>query len=237
MTRDEALQKIKKCLALASSSNPHEASAAMRQAQKLMAQHELDEQDVNLADVAECTQDARNVPHVRWESALSSLVAEAFGCSVYTGIRLSLKGSLRHRRVRTYTFAGVGPAAEVASYAFAVLARQCSKDRRAYIKLQPKNCKPKTRVARGDTYAEGWVTGVAGKLERFAAKPEHEALVQTFLTKKYPDMKVATPRDRSAGKNVTGNDRWHGALAGRNADLHHAVTGATARPALLGGAA
>ena len=30
MTRDEALKKIKKCLALAASANPHEAAAAMR---------------------------------------------------------------------------------------------------------------------------------------------------------------------------------------------------------------
>jgi hypothetical protein len=35
MDRETALTKIKKCLALAKSSNEHEAAAAMRQAQKL----------------------------------------------------------------------------------------------------------------------------------------------------------------------------------------------------------
>ena len=41
MTRDEALDKIKKCLALAASPEAHEAAAALRQAQKLMAQFGL----------------------------------------------------------------------------------------------------------------------------------------------------------------------------------------------------
>lgn len=231
MTRDEALDKIKKCLALAASSNPHEAAAAMRQAQKLMAQHGLDERDVSLADVAECAQDARNVPHVRWESALSSLVADAFGCLVHTGIQLKLNGQLHHRRVRTYTFVGVGPAAEVAGYAFAVLSRQCARDRRAYIGRQPKNCKPKTKVARGDTYAEGWVLGVSEKLDQFAGVTPVQ-LLETFMERKYPGATTSVPRNRAVGKNVKGDEHWHGAAAGRKADLHHAVNGAAGRPAL-----
>ncbi len=48
MTRDKALAKIKKCLALGRSTNPHEAAAAMRQAQKLMAEHGLNDTDVKL---------------------------------------------------------------------------------------------------------------------------------------------------------------------------------------------
>ncbi len=232
MTRDEALEKVKKCLALAASSNPHEAAAAMRQTQKLMAQHGLDEQDVSLSDVAECAQDAYNLPHVRWESHLSNIVADAFGCVVHTGIRLSLKGHLHHKRVRTYTFTGVGPAAEVAGYAFTVLSRQCAKGRRAHIKQQPKNCKPKTKVARGDAYADGWVFGVAEKLEQFAAKPEHTQLVKAYLEKKYPNMGESKPKDRTAGKNVSYDDQWHGIQAGRKAELHTAVNGAAARPAL-----
>ena len=123
MTRDQALQKIKKCLALAASSNPHEAAAAMRQAQKLMQEHGLDEADVNLADVAEVVMDGRNVPMVRWETGLAKIVADAFGCLTHTGVRLSLNGGATHRRVRAFTFIGVGASAEIAGYAFAVLSR------------------------------------------------------------------------------------------------------------------
>lgn len=66
MTRDEALQKIKKCLALAASPEQHEAAAAMRQAQKLMQQFGLSEVDVSLADVSEAGQKAVNAPLPLW---------------------------------------------------------------------------------------------------------------------------------------------------------------------------
>ena len=234
MTRDQALQKIKKCLALAASSNPHEAAAAMRQAQKLMQDHGLDEADVSLADVSEVVQDGRNVPMVRWETGLAKIVADAFGCLTHTGVRLSLKGGATHRRVRAFTFIGVGASAEIAGYAFAVLSRQCAKDRRAFIGKQPANCKPKTKVARGDAFAEGWVCGVHEKLGQFAGKPEHAALLNSYQAKKYPNLADATPKDRSVGKNVRGNEVSQGFKAGQNAELNHAVGGAAARPALAG---
>ena len=51
MKNEKVLEKIKKCLRLAKSSNPHEAAAAMRQAQKLMEKYNLTERDVDLTDV------------------------------------------------------------------------------------------------------------------------------------------------------------------------------------------
>ena len=148
MTRDEALDKIKKCLALAASPEAHEAAAAMRQAQKLMAQFGLSEDDVTLADVAEVRQQAQNVSMVRWEAALACMVARAFGCETFTTQSIQLGSGSKIRRQRSYVFVGVGPAPEVAGYAFDVLARQCAKDRRRYIGLQSKNCKAKTSGAR-----------------------------------------------------------------------------------------
>ena len=68
---EKILDKIKKCLALASSANEHEAAAALRQAQKLMAQFGLTETDVTLADVGEVRQQAQNVPVVRYCSEAS----------------------------------------------------------------------------------------------------------------------------------------------------------------------
>ena len=155
MNRDDALQKIKKCLALASSSNPHEAAVAMRQAQKLMQQFGLSEVDVTLADVAESTALAKTVDLVQWEAVLSSMVAQAFGCHAYTSQRRKLSQTLTYRRERVYVFVGVGAAAEVASYAYDVLSRQCAKDRRAHIATQPKTCKPKTKIRIYQNYAKG----------------------------------------------------------------------------------
>ena len=80
MTRDQALSKIKKCLALAQSGNAHEAAAGMRQAQKLMAEHELGELDVTLSQVGEGKTDVRSSYKNLWEVQLVNLVAESFGC-------------------------------------------------------------------------------------------------------------------------------------------------------------
>jgi hypothetical protein len=46
MRRDQAINKVRKCLRLAESSNAHEAAAARRQAAKLMQQHHITARDV-----------------------------------------------------------------------------------------------------------------------------------------------------------------------------------------------
>lgn len=234
MTRDEALDKIKKCLALAASPEAHEAAAALRQAQKLMAQFGLSEADVTLADVAEVRQQAQNVPMVPWEVALASLVATAFGCETYTTQRMKLGKSLQVRRLRYYVFVGVGPAPEVAGYAFDVLARQCAKDRRRHIGQQSKNCKPKTKVARGDLYAEGWISGVRGKLDRFAGNERDAVLIAQYMQQRHAGMESADAKSRTKGKNVTHNDWQQGREAGRRAELNHGVQGGAGRPLLTG---
>src|SRR5690348_8415840 len=45
--KTRAMEKIRKCLALSKSANEHEAAAALRQAQKLMQMHDLDENDLD----------------------------------------------------------------------------------------------------------------------------------------------------------------------------------------------
>ena len=237
MTRDEALDKIKKCLALAASPEAHEAAAALRQAQKLMAQFGLSETDVTLADVSEVRQQAQNAPIVQWEASLAFVVAQAFGCETFTTVRPKLGNTLQVRRQRYYVFIGVGPAPEVAGYAFDVLARQCARDRRHHIGQQSKNCKAKTKVARGDLYAEGWIAGVHNKLERLAGNERDAALIAQYMEQRHAGMEPADIKSRDKGKNVTHND-WHqGLQAGRRAELNHGVQGRAAQPLLTGGAA
>lgn len=49
---NRVLEKIKKCLRLATSDNPAEAAAGLRQAQKLMAMHGLTQSDLELSEVS-----------------------------------------------------------------------------------------------------------------------------------------------------------------------------------------
>ena len=234
MTRDEALKKIKKCLALAASANPHEAAAAMRQAQKLMEQFQVESSDPLLHGVIEREAKAPSASIVDWEAALARMVANAFGCALFAAGSAKLLPSLRLRKTTNYVFIGVNVQPDCAQYAYAVLSRQCAKDRRAHMAKQPKNCLPKTRVARGDTYAFGWLAGVKSKLQAFANTPEDEAAITAYKEDRCADMKDAKPKNRTSGANIKPTDFHQGHSAGKAASLHHGV--GARQQALIGGA-
>lgn len=224
MDRDSAIAKIKKCLALGRSSNPHEAAAAMRQAQKLMEQHGVDYALLELSDVAEAAVPVRSAALPAWEVTLAKAVADAFGCEmiVMRGHRLAFES--QHRRSK-YVFIGTGPSAQVAAYAHDVLAGQCAKARLAHIAKQPKQCKQITKTARGDAFAKAWVYGATGVLERFASGACNQQVLDAYKAIHWPDLKALKPTNREVGRNVR-DDSWReGSKAGSNADLKRAVGG------------
>ena len=112
------LEKIRKCLALAKSSNPHEAAAALRQAQKLMAAHKLSEQDIDLLSVKSARANAgRAQKPPKWQHMLVGVICEAF--SVEAIFRSGF-----FQKETEVEFIGIEEAPEVASYAYDVLRRQ-----------------------------------------------------------------------------------------------------------------
>jgi hypothetical protein len=223
MTRDQALIKIKKCLALAKSQNPHEAAAAMRQAQKLMAEHNLDEQEISLADIAESTVAARSQGNNLWECALVNAVAAAFACRIFGKYFWSSTDARGITKKRVWVFIGVGASAEVASYAYEVLSRQCTKARLEHVRKQPKTCKPITRTARGDQFALGWAFGVQEMLDKFANSERNQTLLERYMDKVHPALKTVEARDRSIGRNVRDDDIHLGVKSGRSAQLQRGV--------------
>lgn len=233
MTRDQALDKVRKCLALSRSPNEHEAAAALRQAQALMRTHGIGDADVELADVAECRARARSPALNRWEVHLSNCIAEAFGCDVFSSRNVDFSGR-RVRWFRDFVFVGVGGAQEIAGYAYTVLARQCAAARLAHIAKQPKRCLPITKTARGDMFAAGWVLGVSTLVQSFAGCPRNKGLIERHMAANHPDIQVAESRDSTAGRNAGLADRAAGFRAGKNADLKLGVGGAADRPLLAG---
>lgn len=231
MTRDEALKKIKKCLALAKSTNPNESNIAMRHAQQLMAEHAVNADDVALSDVHTVSCSTRTNSQPRWEVRLASMVSDAFGCDLIwlrTGKLIGLR-LVSHREV---VFIGVGSAAQIAAYAWDVLSRQCAKARLEHIRKQPQRCKPITLTARGDEFAMGWVAAASTKLDDFVG-PEHERmLIEQYKAATWPDATSMKPKDRTVGRNVTTNDRHSGYVAGLDAQLNRGVDG-TAQQKLL----
>lgn len=219
MDKNTAIDKIKKCLALAKSDNPHEAAAALRQAQKLMALYKVDALDVSLADVTEETVKAQNMAIIAWESALARMVADAFGCRLYSQRGRKFNGNMIIVRFHNIVFVGVGSAPLAAQYAFDVLSRQCGKARRAHIAAQPKNCLTSTKTARGDEFAYGWVHGVEKLVERFVGDKSDDDLIGQYLAKMHPEMQQLGPKDRVTGRNVNASDFHAGNRAAKNAKL------------------
>lgn len=215
MNRDQALSKIKKCLALAKSTNPHEAAAAMRQAQKLQAEHELTETDIELAEVNQTACSARTNSQPLWEGLLARIIARNFGVEMIWSSTWISHG-WRNTKQTKIIFFGLGAAPQIAGYAWDVLSRQLAKARLAHIALQPKNCKPITRTARGDEFAKGWVWGVSEKLKAFAEQSaEKKLLLENYQKAMWPDSAPLKSKDRAKGRNVSTNDHQQGYMQGK----------------------
>lgn len=232
MTRDEALKKIKKCLALARGASDHEAAAAMRQAQKLMSEYDLSEMDVSLENVYEVEARASSAAANAWELRLVRLIAEAFGCDLFARMGGRFSGG-RWVNLRTWVFVGVDAGPTVAGYACDVLVRQCAKQRLAHIGQQPRNCKQRTKTTRGDMFAIGWVAAVATKVPAADQSAEHKQLLRTYITQKHPDMVADKVRNTTTDTKQSRGHLEAGYRAGQAAQLHQGLGGA-APVALIG---
>lgn len=202
MTRDQALSKIRKCLALGKSANPHEAANAMRQAQKLMAEYNVTDRDMSLVDVNEVRAKACSTAANVWEVRLVNLVADAFGCEQFASLSGYFTACGSYARKREYVFIGTDAAPTVAAYAYQVLARQCAAARLAHIRKQPKTCKPITKTTRGDEFAKGWVFGVRELVQRFATGDRDQPLLLAYIQAKHPDLEAQPTRDTGKGRKT-----------------------------------
>ncbi|CAN7561458.1 DUF2786 domain-containing protein [Acidovorax sp. LjRoot117] len=232
MTRDEALKKIKKCLALSRSANEHEAAVALRQAQHLMREHGLRDEDVSLADVAEVHVKACSTAANSWELRLVNLIADAFGCESFGLVEGSFNDAGNYVRSRHWVFVGMQAAPTVAGYACDVLLRQCAKARLAHIAKQPRNCKPITKTARGDLFALGWVSAASQLVERFAQPKAERALLITYIEQEHGELVDSKVRDTAKARKTDVGHFAAGRRSGKNAQLHRGVDGMPARELL-----
>ena len=223
MDRKKALEKIKKCLRLATSANPHEAAAAMRQAQALMKEHGVGQVDVDMSGVEESTAVAGSkVTPAKWEYQLANTVSKAYACKVIFAVGIG-----------RWNF--VGEVAEIASYTMTVLLRQVRQARRDFTLNTLKRCKQATKIKRADVFCEGWVLAVYNQVMKFA-NAELSPAVELYLSHHYPDLVNEPPRDRNKttrqrfGLRALG-DSMRGRLAASDVRLNHGMTG-TPRPAL-----
>lgn len=222
MDLDKALEKIKKCMARAESTDsPNEAETALRQARALMDQFHLDSGDILASNVSEdkVSCGTKACPP-SWMQRLASVCAEAFGCTVVTSgfhLRRLSEGSWSFR------FIGVGISSQMASYAYSMLHHQLVRARRLFVADQ-KRCKLATKRRRGDLFAQGWIDAVSAKVRQFAGVDEQVKLaIGAYERKHFPSMETTTlervePRRAHDARSMT--EGWK---AGKAVHLHQGL--------------
>lgn len=220
MQNEDILRKIKKCLRLAESSNEHEAAAAIRQAQALMAKHGLNQDDVSISDITEAHSRAGALARPSlWELQLSHMVASAFRCKLIHS---------RCGQSARWGFIGRDANPVVAGHAFTQLYRQLKRARQEYIDTHCCRVKATTKTKQADMFCRGWVSAVARQVELHAGQNPDEALIATYLRKTHGEPGELGTTNRHQGKTFTQADAaafQHGQQTGQAAQLHHGVTG------------
>lgn len=219
--RERLLSKIKKLLALARSTNPHEAAAALKQAQKLMQEHHIQQSEVEISESQNGQKFAKKAP--QYIHGLAAVIEKAFGVRCYF-------------RVGGYpvkcnaVFFGQDERPEIASYCFDVLFRQLNAARKEFNASQSKRLKRSTLISRADTFCEGWVSGVHQSVKEFAlnlTEQEETALANyQQLLRETRHLKEGKARESGNTRERNGdNARWQGYQQGKKVKLNHGVNG------------
>lgn len=222
--KNKALQKIRKCLALAESSNPHEAAAALRQADALMRKHELDQADVALSEIVESGAKASGSCALPlWENMLVICVAEICGCRAmfshgeWLG-RQFASGPKSNRLRKTYAkgkivFVGRTDRAQLAAYSFESLRRQLRKARKEFSQTY------QVTAAQIDAFASGWVQEVSSKVRDLVTPLADVEMIDAYMRRKNGGIEPdnAEIRDKAG---LTRDRKQDGSIA---AAFHHGV--------------
>lgn len=191
---ENILRKIKKCLALSQSSEPAEAAAALRQAQKLMTLHNVDALDLKRSDIG--TAEVRSKASVSrikdWELSLLNTVAKAFGCSLMWRDSSSYSQNV----FGCYTLVGLKSQVQLAQYTADVMQRKLMKARAEFLKTVPHYYYRQEKTAAGDGFCHGWVMAVKKTVHEFAMPDETKRLIKEHLDTETEGRDAKKPQER-----------------------------------------
>jgi hypothetical protein len=228
MDRSTALRRVRTCLRLAASSNPHEAAAALRQAQALMAQFGIGHAEAMNVDEAEAPTRARGAEVPGSILLLATICANGFGARL---VHVQMDGRTVIR------FYGIDGIAQIASYAFTILRRQLDTDRFKHVARVRKT---NVRKVRGENFANAWVFAIKQLFPKADVSESHRALLDETIRLRYPtittfgdkgdepDEKKAAAKKlpvKKVGTRLTESDWLAGYRKGLDARLHTGIQG------------
>lgn len=219
MNKEEAIKKIKKCLALGQSPEPEEAAAALRQAQKLANKFNIQNYEMlNSVEVSEhwTRSNTKTAPKL-YESELAYVISMVFGCKLLFSRR---PGSTMEDGDGGYLFVGVAPGPEVAAYTFKVLMRQLTNARAEYAADYLKRYSANKLHAK-DLFSLGWVLAIRNNVSLTLGSEFKEAI--NIYMQKYNDAPVSQSRDRSNSVACLSRHFKNGHIQGRDVRIFRGV--------------
>lgn len=219
------LDKIKALLALANDAgaSPNEAATALRQAQKMMEQHGIEQAAVDAPTIGESHIKAGSKcrPSL-WELNLTHIVADAFG---------AVPIFVEHFDKGEWQFIAPTPRAEVAAYVATILLRKLTKARKEYIDTKLTRVKKRAnKTARADDFCYGWIAIVQRQVIKLALSEAEQQAVDTYIAANMGKTETVTGRAREGDKRRDReNDFRQGVAAGKDVHLHQGV-GADGKP-------
>ncbi|MDK9520135.1 DUF2786 domain-containing protein [Vibrio parahaemolyticus] len=215
--KSKILDKIKKLLRLAESSNPNEAALALSRAQKLMKEHGIDGDSPELKGVNDFVADSTSKAKTptKYFGILAHSVAKAFGCQYY------LKPTFTNMEV---VFIGHEERPEVAGYVFTVLERQLNKARKEFISTLSVRMKKQNKTKRADQFCEGWCIGVYRKISEFCLS-EDEKLDLVEYKNKVEGLSPCESREAKGAGRLASDAKRLGFMAAKDVVLNQGVNG------------
>lgn len=213
---NKVLEKIKKLLRLAKSSNQHEAALALSRAQKLMQEHGIGSDAPELAGVTDATIEAlfKAKTPTKYLLMLAHSIGKAFGCEYY------FKPTLKNMRI---VFYGHNERPEIAGYVFTVLERQLTKARKEYLDTLSARMKRATKTKRADQFCEGWCMGVHSKIQQFALSEKERDELLSYKGK--INLSDGKAREAKGAGRMADEAKYQGYRSAKDVTLNHGVNG------------
>ena len=180
MTTEQSkiLERIKKLLALATSSNEHEAAAAMAKAQALMAEHGLTEAKIRLSDIGHA--DIKSQFSVSRMKKHELVLMNCIGKAFTVKILWKKSSSYADDVFGTFTVVGRKANVQVAEHIAIVLGRKLRAARADFVRTLPHGT---DKTMEADGFCLGWVYAIAKKVSLVAMDDQTTKLVDEYAEK------------------------------------------------------
>lgn len=216
------IEKIKKCLRLAASSNPHEGAAALRQAKAMMAKYGISEETLATSEQVVGAVDSkfkvRKMVLPVNLGLIMSIIVDIFEVYTTVGRRMHKNGRLKF----VVEYYGDPGRVELAVYTHTVLERAVWSEWSKYSESGP-------AWARGQTarsaFMTGWLGNVSSKVEKIGPDNKNVEAAKRFAmeeVKKKTGLAIGTAKTGRHGSDLEAQIAGHDAA--RDFDIHRPVS-------------